>query len=353
VSVVLWELFGGAFAALLVSVITCGALMGSGPLDAPGARKPHKTHTPTSGGAGMALGFAVGLIALAMLSNDWREAITSRGAALLSLTAAFAFAFMLLGFIDDSHPLGPRLKFALFAAVSIAAALAVGVVRTLPFGWGPPLYLPFALGLAGSAAWVFTMVNCVNFMDGANGLAMGAVAIGLAGLAAIAHNQGSPSGVGVALCGAGALVGFLLWNFPGGRLFAGDSGALFAGALAALTSLLIIARIGLSPFVPPILFFPLLADALLTLAWRWRRRRSLLEGHSEHLYQIALRAGWSHEQVALSYWAATAACGVLAFVVSSRYDGAAWLALAGLALIAMIVSAWVRGYALKRGIAEV
>ena len=76
-------------------------------------------------------------------------------------------------------------------------------------------------------------------------------------------------------CCAGALIGFLYWNFPHGRIFAGDSGALFAGAVAALASLMIISRTDVPPFVPPILFMPLLADALLTLAWRMRADAAL------------------------------------------------------------------------------
>lgn len=347
------ELVLGACVALLVSSFACGAQIASGPLDAPNApRKQHASPTPTSGGIGMAIGVAAGLMVLALFAREWRDVISSQGAALLSLAAAFAYAFMLVGFIDDERPLGPRLKFVLFAAASFGAALAVGVVEKLPLGWGVSAHLGFAIGLIGTAAWVFTMVNCVNFMDGANGLAMGSVAIGLVALATIAHMQGSPSGAAIGLCGAGALVGFLVWNFPGGRLFAGDSGALFAGALAALTSLLIIARTGLSPFVPPIVFFPLLADALLTLAWRWRRRRSLLDGHSEHIYQIALRAGWSHERVALSYWAAMAACGALAFAFVVIGDETAWIALAALALIAAGAAALIRRQALRLGIAE-
>ncbi len=349
----LLELTLAACAALLVSMLACGAQIASGPLDAPNmARKQHAAPTPTSGGIGMAIGVAAGLMVLALFARDWRDAVSTRGAALLSLEAAFAYAFMLVGFIDDERPLGPRLKFMLFLAISLGAALAVGVVEKLPLGWGASAHLGFALGLVGTAAWVFTMVNCVNFMDGANGLAMGSVAIGLAALASIAHAQGSPSGAAIGLCGAGALVGFLIWNFPAGRLFAGDSGALFAGAIAALTSLLIIARTGLSPFVPPIVFFPLLADALLTLAWRWRRRRSLLDGHSEHIYQIALRAGWRHERVALSYWAAMAGCGALAFALVVIGDEAAWIALAVLALSAAGVAAIIRRHALQQGIAE-
>jgi|SRR5688500_8067613 len=56
-----------------------------------------------------------------------------------------------------------------------------------------------------------------------------------------------------------------------GVSFAGDSGALFAGALAAFGCLIVIARARMSPLVAPILFFPLLADALLTLLYRARR----------------------------------------------------------------------------------
>ncbi len=349
----LLELALGACAALIASLIACGAQIASGPLDVPSAaRQQHRAPTPTSGGVGMALGLAAGLMALSLLSHGWRAAVSTRGAALLSLTAAFAYAFMVVGFIDDERPLGPRLKFVLFTAASLAAALTIGVVEEFPLGGGVSAHIGFGLGLVGTAAWVFTLVNCVNFMDGANGLAMGCVAIGLTALAAIAHTQGSPIGAAIGTCGAGALVGFLVWNFPSGRLFAGDSGALFAGALAALTSLLVIGRTGLSPFVPPILFFPLLADALLTLAWRLRRRRSLLDSHSEHIYQIALRASWSHQRVALVYWGAAAACGVLALFVANRDDGAPWIALAALGALALFISARTRHYALKHGIAE-
>jgi UDP-N-acetylmuramyl pentapeptide phosphotransferase/UDP-N-acetylglucosamine-1-phosphate transferase len=202
---------------------------------------------------------------------------------------------------------------------------------------------------------VFTLVNAVNFMDGANGLSMGSVAIGMIGLCTIAvtHGDGTGSGAIAAACTAGALVGFLLWNFPHARLFAGDSGALFVGGLAALTSLLVIHRTELSPVVPAIIFFPLLADVLLTLAWRAIRRRSLLDGHSEHLYQIAIHGGMSHAAIALIYWGAMTACGVIAFLAARDPGAGDWQALAALAIIATLVSIVGRQYAARRGIGGV
>lgn len=348
------DLSVAAAIALVCSLIACRSLIGTPIVDLPDeARKSHRGPTPTSGGIGIALGFAVGLIALSVVSIVWRHEITAAGASRSSISAAFAYGFLLLGFVDDAFPLGPRLKLSVFSALALGAALGVGLVQSLPFGV-ETLQLGYAWALLGTALWLFTMVNCVNFMDGANGLAMGSVAIGLAMLAAIGAAVDAPSGAAIAACGAGALAGFLFWNFPKGRLFAGDSGALFAGALAALASLVVIHRGNLSPFVPPILFFPLLADALLTLAWRASRGRSLLDGHAEHLYQIAQRAGWGTGRIAGAYWLAMAVCGVIGFVAAMQPQTPfAPIALGVLVIVALVGSALVRRAALRAGIAEI
>jgi UDP-N-acetylmuramyl pentapeptide phosphotransferase/UDP-N-acetylglucosamine-1-phosphate transferase len=191
-------------------------------------------------------------------------------------------------------------------------------------------------------------------MDGANGLAMGMMAIGLATLSAVAMLLGSPVAAALGFSAAGALFGFLIWNFPNGRLFAGDSGALFVGALAALCSLLVVRRTGLSPFVPAILFLPIITDAALTLIWRLSKRRSLLEGHSEHVYQIAIRAGWPHWWVSLMYWLITAMCCGVGFAVA--FDSTQIsppIVLLALTLALVVVSGKIRSAAVKRGIAEI
>jgi UDP-N-acetylmuramyl pentapeptide phosphotransferase/UDP-N-acetylglucosamine-1-phosphate transferase len=93
---------------------------------------------------------------------------------------------------------------------------------------------------------------------------------------------------------------------------------------------------------------------LLTLLWRLRRRRSLLDAHAEHLYQIALRARWSHSRVALVYWLAMAICGGVGFAAALAPRAfPAWIALAALALASIFISVIVRAHAVKRGIAEI
>ena len=351
----LWELIGGAAIAALVSAVICRVQMATGPFDQPdGERKSHGATTPTSGGVGVAVGYTAAIIALSQFAH--MLVLQRQVAALVWLTSAFAFVFLLIGFIDDTRPLGPRIKFLMFTVLSLAGAITMGVVDTLPLGEGETLRIGVSLGLFGTALWIFVLVNCVNFMDGANGLAIGSVAIGLFALGAIAFDQdpSTPQNLSSAavmtFCCGGALVGFLVWNFPFGKIFAGDSGALFAGAIAALVSLVLLARTEVSPFVPPILFMPLLADALLTLAWRVMRRRKLLVGHAEHFYQIAIRAGWSHARISLLYWAAMLGCGVLGFYLSRLGDSAEpWIALAALAGLSLAVSLFVRRYAHAHG----
>jgi UDP-GlcNAc:undecaprenyl-phosphate GlcNAc-1-phosphate transferase len=359
----------GVVLSAIVSMAACRVIIAAGLWDLPTlARKLHERPTPTAGGLGVGVGVGAGLLALTMLPlTEWRALLGPDELRRLAWCAGAAYGFLLIGFIDDTFALGPRAKFAVFVFASVAAVLAAGVARALPIGGGLVIDLGFWIGLVGSMLWVFTIVNCVNFMDGANGLSMGSTAIGLAALGATSLAASATDAAVLSFCGAGALAGFLVWNFPSGRLFAGDSGALFAGAIAAIASLMAIEEGGISPFVPPILFFPLLADALLTLAWRASKKRDLFDGHAEHIYQIGLRSKLKHAQVAVAYWVVTAHCGALGFVASEAWRGAMALenetgamimapasfapviAFATLVVIALMISSATRKYAAARG----
>lgn len=343
------ELAGSGAVAAIISLAICWVLVRRGPLDQPDdQRKTHTQPTPTSGGLGIALGYAVGMIALWYLAKE--TTFSRLGAALAAFASVFAMAFLVIGFIDDTRHLGPRTKMFWFTLLSLGAAITMGVVDTLPVGVNQTLSLGLTLGLFGTALWVFVLVNCVNFMDGANGLAMGSMAVGLIALGCIGYENGSNSTLAMCFCAAGGLIGFLVWNFPNGRIFAGDAGALFVGAIAALGSLIAISRGNVSPFIPPILFMPLIADALMTLAWRVKRRRALLIGHQEHLYQIAIRAGWSHARISMVYWALMAVCGALGYALSLSPDPShPWIALLAVAGLALSAAVFVRKFARTHG----
>lgn len=337
--------------ALITSLVVCRAIIWIGPVDQPDEeRKQHRAPTPSSGGIGIGAGYGAAMVVLSLFSFEWRQAISPAGVAMLWVSALFAYPLLFIGFVDDARSLSAGFKFVVYCVLAFAAAWLIGAVDEVQV-WGFVLHLPFAVALIGTALWVFTLINVVNFMDGANGMAMGSVAVGLLALAIIAFEGGSIGGGATALCCASAIAGFLVWNFPNGRLFAGDSGALFAGAISAFACLIVIARAGMSPLVAPILFFPLLADSLLTLLDRVRRGRSLLVGHTEHLYQIAIAAGWSHARIVVIYWLAMAVCGGIAWHVSRDATGTQpAIALIALTLGAVILDVLIRRRARAAGL---
>lgn len=304
--------------AFVVAVAAARLVMAAGVLDAPNAvRKVHVTPTPTSGGIGIAAAFAVALaIALTPDFGAWITAVEPRGLTALAGCVIAALILLVIGVIDDLRPLAAMPKFILLAALScfyavlVARADGVTIAANVSIGFAP------AFAMAGSALFFFTLVNTVNFMDGANGLAIGSTAIGVVGLAAISLAHGAPHVAIACAAAAAAMIGFLVWNFPNGRLFAGDAGALFCGGLAAGLSLIAVQDAGVSIFIPPILFFPMLADVLLTLAWRVSQRRPTLKSHRDHLFQIGLRNGLSHRRVTLIYWIAALHCVLVAFLAS-------------------------------------
>jgi len=369
-------LFATALAAIASAALS-PLVIGAGLWDNPDSvRKNHAAPTPTGGGLAAAAGFGLALGGISMWPHaNWSEALAQGASLKIALAVGAAFAALVLGLVDDLHNLGPRIKFGLMAALSLFVAIFVARAQTFAFAGGAVLDTGIVFGVLGSALWVFTMANAVNFIDGANGLAMGSMVVGLVGLALIAWVHDAPHAVALALCGAGGLIGLLCWNFPHGKVFAGDAGALFAGVLAAAAGLIVVQDGGVSPVVPPLVFFPILADVLLTLAYRARKGRPLLEAHRDHLYQVGLRAGLSHTRIAMIYWIATAHCVAVAFVASYAEriappslmepqpgdvalltvilgQAAGWLAslapyiaLAVLALVAMRVSGRIRRFA--------
>src|SRR5262249_54824206 len=148
----------------------------------------------------------------------------------VSVTALASVAVLLIGLADDRLHLNAKLKLLLLlAACGVMTWFGVRADAMQPWP-GALVPLPLILALGGSILWLVVIINAVTFMDGATGLAMAMAAIAAAGFSACAifADQWDMAFIAAALCAA--LAGFLVWNIPG-RLFVGDAGALFAGAV--------------------------------------------------------------------------------------------------------------------------
>lgn len=308
---------GLALVAFAVAALLAGAMLRAGILDRPNARSNHARPTPRGGG----LGAMAGLFA-AWALLDVPDPAT--GAALAGL-AICGGAAALLGLFDDLFTAPEALKFVVLALLSLAAAALAGPVTELG------VTLPWTVGLLGSALWVFTAANAVNFMDGSDGLIAAVLIPAALVLAVLGEGALTPASLTL----AGGMAGFAVWNAPlaapRGRLFCGDAGALGVAVVFAGLALRWAAtgEAG-TVWLAPLLILPLLGDVLLTMAARVRAGRSAFHAHRAHAYQLMIALGASHRRVAAIWAAWSAGCGVLALVADAV--DTAWVSALALAL---------------------
>jgi UDP-N-acetylmuramyl pentapeptide phosphotransferase/UDP-N-acetylglucosamine-1-phosphate transferase len=292
-----WPLIAAFAAALLLG----WSMRRAGIIDRPNRRSNHDRPTPRGGGLGVLAGF---FIALAMMT----EQAPASGAMLAGLALCGGIAG-LTGLLDDLFTLPEALKFIILAAVSLVLAGMAGPVTILAVS------LPWIVGLLGSALWVFTTANAVNFMDGSDGL----IAACLIPACLVLALAGGGDVAFASLALAAALAGFAVWNAPlvraRGTLFAGDAGALGASVLFAGLALRWAAT---GPdgtaWLAALLILPLLGDVLLTMAARAKAKRRLFAPHRAHAYQLLIRTGLSHGRVALIWAGLSLVCGALALI---------------------------------------
>ena len=260
-------------------------------LDQPNARSSHSLPTPRGGGLAFVL---VGSPAVAFLGG-WLPVL--------------CLPLALVGFLDDRHNLPAALRY----GVQVATALVLLLISP----WHLPSIglLPWLLLLIAGTA----VINFTNFMDGLDGLVAGCMSV----LFSVAAFTGMPALWPL----VGALLGFLIWNWSPAKVFMGDVGSTFLGAVFAG----VVLRAPSWPESLGLLLVatPLLGDAFLCVPRRLLAGQQVLQAHRLHLFQRLHQAGWPHARVSSLYIGATA---VLA--IALLWGGLPWvLALAALELL--------------------
>ncbi|MBV8195663.1 MAG: undecaprenyl/decaprenyl-phosphate alpha-N-acetylglucosaminyl 1-phosphate transferase [Candidatus Dormibacteraeota bacterium] len=276
-------------------------------------RHLHPTPTPRLGGIAMFIGFAV---AIAIFG----DAITFRWqliAVCLAITVAMA--------LDDIFDLSWRSKLAIEVGAGVLVAIT-GVVITfiaVPGLGSTQVWQLGWLAVPVTIVWVTGMQVSVNFLDGADGVAAGVVAIVAAVclLAAINRLQG-PGGVqGGVIIMSGALMGcclgFLVFNLPPARVFMGDSGSHFLGVALSFLTVLGVAKIvvGLSLLVPIIALGLPISDTAFAIVRRRRAGKSPAEPDAGHLHHRLLARGMTPLETALTFYLATGILGCIALSI--------------------------------------
>ncbi|MGQ9474093.1 MAG: glycosyltransferase family 4 protein, partial [Candidatus Caldatribacteriaceae bacterium] len=144
-------------------------------------------------------------------------------------------AFFVIGLLDDLLSLPPWIK--LLGQLGGALLLIQGgvLVRFFTVPWDRMFYLGF-WGYPLTVFWIVGIANALNLIDGLDGLSGGIGAIASLTLAVISWQEGRVEPSLVAFLLLGSIWGFLLYNFPPARIFLGDGGAYFLGAMLASIS---------------------------------------------------------------------------------------------------------------------
>ena len=298
--------FGASFLASLLLARPVGRLgRRLGIVAVPGGRRQHPQPVPTLGGVVVGGGFAVGVaLVYVLLPPAGNDRLLLRGV-LIGLAVIFAG-----GLLDDWRELPAGWLFALQGAAAAAAIFFDVIVGrfTNPVT-GLAVDFSQILSVVFTLFWVLGMVNTVNFLDGLDGLASGIGAIAALLFAWHSYSLGQVAVAAFPLALAGALLGFLPFNFAPARIFLG-SGAFFVGYGLATFSILAPAKIATALLV--------LAVPIVDVAWqigsRLRRGQSPFRGDRGHLHFRLADSGLPTRTIVLAYYALAVCFGLIAIL---------------------------------------
>ena len=256
-------------------------------------RHAHKRPVPRLGGLAVFAGFVVAVTGAVLY--EWMNAGTEPASLVHTAQMLLACAILLgIGLADDVRGVPPVVK----VTGQVAAALVVQYHWSLLSVVHFPPHLTISLGWLGvpiMTLWLVGVSNALNLVDGLDGLAGGVSLIALLTIVAtsFALSNGASPIACVAL--AGAVLGFLRYNFPPATIFLGDSGSLVVGFLLAFFSVRRATRPdGIVLAVIPIfaLAYPLL-DTGTSMLRRWLRGHPLSRADGRHIHHQLVALGLS------------------------------------------------------------
>ncbi|GAI01961.1 unnamed protein product, partial [marine sediment metagenome] len=192
--------------------------------------KIHKKPIPVLGGLAMLTALIIGLLFFCFQKQDFSYKITA--------IIFGSLIIFLLGFWDDlkwKHisQIKPHFKFLLliiFPSISALILFSSGI----KFNFFPVSILAGLL----TFLYIFVLINGVNYQDGMDGLVGGLTAISLIGFIVLSLISGNNLALILSLILLGAVLGFLIFNFPPAKIFMGDSGAYFLGFILTVLAII-------------------------------------------------------------------------------------------------------------------
>lgn len=329
--------------AYVVTPLVQRRAMRLGLLDKPSTRKVHVTAIPRLGGVSVYVSLFLSSLLFLTYYYTYRHDLFSTFT-LIGIFGGGTIIFF-LGLLDDIEPLPAVIKLLVqILAASVAWLLGIKIMYLAnPLYHADLFFFELSVGRETiefsplisyilTIAWIVIITNAVNLIDGVDGLATGVCLISAVAIWAVTvdYRIHQPAGALMAATLAGALLGFLRWNFNPARIFLGDSGAYLTGfvlsalAISCVTKKIAIAVI--SPVIILIFAFPI-GDTLFAVIRRTINKKSILQPDTEHLHHRALSFGFSQKIVSYLFYLVSACLGLYACYLISLKSSCRFLIL--------------------------
>jgi UDP-GlcNAc:undecaprenyl-phosphate GlcNAc-1-phosphate transferase len=336
-----------AFAAAIIATpIVRGLAIRFGIVDKPDPRrKLHNRVVARAGGVAVMIAVLVGC---GLSFIPYARPLTTQDIYPFAVLALAMLGICGLGLADDVFTLRGRQK--LFGQILLGGILsASGFLIHSVHVFGVEIQLGLA-AIPVTIMWFLATTNALNLIDGSDGLCstVGAIIMGSLGVMAAMAGHEAEAIVAFALCGA--LIGFLVFNFPPASVFLGDSGSLLVGLVAGAIAIRCSFKgpATVSMIAPLAILVVPLFDSTMAIVRRKLTGRSIYTTDRAHLHHSIKERGYSDLGLLLiagglcvfaSTWAiggtmlgndvvaALGATGVLVVLVGSRVFGFAELML--------------------------
>ena len=313
-------------------------------LDKGGRRKIHKGRIPSMGGLIIFVSFLFSILLWqpSMLFDDDRFLL----AAMILMTVT--------GIRDDIAPLLPFLKLLVQVVTAGMAVVVLADVRLVSFyGLFGVHELATWLSYLLSISFILFVTNAFNLIDGIDGLAGAIAFICLLFLSSWFYCIGDIESAVFLICFAGAVLGFLYYNWQPASLFMGDTGSLVLGFIIAIFTLKFISINGALPVESSYKFHAVFsAGAAVILLPMFDTTRvfilRIIKGQSpflpdkQHLHHAVIRKVSTHAKACrliVSIYCLTA--GIVLFVSWKNYLPD-WVLLSAILVFLILVNQYVQ-----------
>ena len=277
-------------------------------------RKIHRGAIPRIGGIAISIGTMLPVLHLFIVFKLRRIVdVETTNNMILYFGGGLAISF--LGLIDDIKGINAKIKFLFQAVIAILATQHGALIQLFPMPWGR-----VELGIFGyviTVFWIIGIINAFNLIDGMDGLSSGITLFSSLTIAILAIVNGYLAVALVALALAGAVTGFLIYNFNPAKIFMGDSGSMFIGYILAVISLRSQSKTHaiVSILVPIIAMGLPILDTTLAFLRRILRHQSIFMADKQHIHHFLLSLGFNQRKTVLILYSISISFTILAMIM--------------------------------------